>query len=136
PGAPYTGFGPTWPIVPESLTALLTDMSERYGDALPPIIIAENGASFAEPAAIAPGETIDDSKRIDYLSGHISAVADAIERGVNVAEHRVWSLLDNFEWADGYTQRFGLVHVNFDTGERTPKASYDWYRRTIEASRS
>ena len=65
----------------------------------------------------------------------MSAVADAIAAGVEVAEYTVWSLLDNWEWLDGYTQRFGLVHVDFATGERTPKASYDWYRRTIAAAR-
>ncbi len=57
-------------------------------------------------------------------------------RGVPVEEYTVWSLLDNWEWADGYTQRFGLVHVDFDTGERTPKASYDWYREVIASSRA
>ena len=136
PGAPVTGFGEEWPIVPESLTALLVDFKERYGDALPPLVIGENGASYPEPDTVPPGETIDDAERIDYLSGHISAVADAIEAGVVIEEYTAWSLIDNFEWADGFTQRFGLVHVDTKSGERTPKASYDWYRQVIESSRA
>lgn len=136
PGAPVTGFGPEWPIVPESLTALLVDFAERYGRALPPIVIAENGASFPEPDSLAPGELIDDAERIAYLRGHIEAVAAAAARGVEIEEYTVWSLIDNFEWADGFTQRFGLAHVDMRSGERTRKASYDWYCRVIEGSRS
>lgn len=136
PGAATTGFGASWAVVPESLTALLLDFSERYGAALPPVIIAENGASYPEPDSLAPGEIIDDQDRIAYLRGHIEAVADAVASGVNVEEYTVWSLIDNFEWADGYTQRFGLAHVDMVTGERTPKASYDWYRAVIAESRA
>lgn len=133
PGAETTGFGEMWPIVPEALTELLTGLHDRYGASLPPVIIGENGASFPEPDRAA---RIEDRSRIDYLAGHIQAVARAIDAGVNVEEYTVWSLIDNFEWAAGYTQRFGLVHVDFDTGERTPKASYDWLRGVIERSRT
>lgn len=133
PGAPTTGFGDTWPIAPEALTEILIDFKERYGDRLPPIIIGENGASFPEPDDAA---YIDDTERIDYLRGHIEAVAAAIDAGVDVEEYTVWSLIDNFEWAAGYTQRFGLTHVDMATGERTPKASYDWYRQVIASSRA
>ncbi|MHA3684811.1 glycoside hydrolase family 1 protein [Leucobacter sp. HY1908] len=158
PGAQTTGFGEMWPIVPEALTELLTGMRDTYGAALPPIIIGENGASFPEPdhltreaaapdqAGPAPAERntddptaderITDERRIAYLAGHIQAVTDAIAAGVDVEEYTVWSLIDNFEWAAGYTQRFGLVHVDFETGERTPKASYDWLRGVIAHSRS
>ena len=134
PGAPVTGFGPLWPIVPEALTAFLVDAAERYGVALPPVVIAENGASFPEPAHV--DGPIDDTGRIAYLRGHIAAVIAAMRAGVRVDAYTVWSLLDNFEWADGYTQRFGLVHVDMDTGQRTPKASYSWYRALIEEARS
>lgn len=133
PDAPCTGFGPEWAIVPEALTALLVGMRDRYGERLPPVIISENGASFPEPADAA---RVEDGDRIAYLAGHISAVADAVAAGVDVEEYTVWSLLDNFEWLDGYTQRFGLVHVDFATGERTPKASYDWYRALVSESRA
>lgn len=122
-----------WPIVPAALTDLLTDFRDRY-DALPPIVIGENGASFPEPDQV--DGPIDDHDRIDYLAGHIGAVADAIEAGVRVDEYTVWSLLDNFEWASGFTQRFGIVHVDQTNGTRTPKRSYDWYRDLIARSRA
>lgn len=134
PGAATTGFGPDWPIVPESLTNVLVDFHERYGERLPPIVVAENGASFPEPDAVT--ERLVDAERIAYLAGHIAAVGRARERGVPVEEYTVWSLLDNFEWAEGFTQRFGLVHVDHTTGERTPKASFDWYRTLIEEARA
>ena len=131
PGVPVTGFGPEWPIMPGALRDLLIDLHARHPH-LPPVIIGENGASFPEPER---ATRIDDTARIDYLAGHIAAVGEAIGAGVPVEEYTVWSLLDNWEWADGYTQRFGLVHVDFETGERTPKASYDWYRDLIASSR-
>lgn len=130
PDAPVTGFG--WPIVPDALRDLLLDLAHRHPD-MPPIIIGENGASFPEPGTAG---RVQDDDRIAYLSAHIAAVGQAIAQGVRVDEYTVWSLMDNFEWADGYTQRFGLVHVDFDSGIRTPKASYDWYRDLIRAART
>ena len=128
-----TGFGQEWPIVPSALRDLLLDFHERYGDALPPLVIGENGASFPEPDHLAA--PLVDADRIAYLAGHIDAVGSAIAEGVDVREYTVWSLLDNFEWAEGFTQRFGLVHVDFDDAARTPKASYDWYRALIADAR-
>lgn len=133
PGAAHTGFGDLWPIEPAALTAFLVDANERYGDALPPIIIGENGASFPEPDVTTA--RIDDSERVSYIAGHISAVADAVAEGVDIEEYTVWSLLDNFEWANGFTQRFGLVHVDQQTSVRTPKASFEWYRALIASTR-
>ncbi|WP_433674033.1 GH1 family beta-glucosidase [Microbacterium gorillae] len=133
PGAPVTGFGQEWPIVPESLTALLVQLRERYGSTLPPVVVSENGASFPEPDE---PTSVNDQNRIAYLEGHIAAVGEAIRAGVVVDEYTVWSLLDNFEWADGFTQRFGLVHTDVATGTRTPKASYRWYRDLIARSRA
>ncbi|MEU8762430.1 GH1 family beta-glucosidase [Streptomyces sp. NPDC048659] len=121
-----TSFG--WPVVPEGLTELLTGLKERYGAALPPVWITENGCS--QPAGT------EDPARIDYLAGHLAAVARAVERGVDVRGYFTWSLLDNFEWAEGYHQRFGLVEVDFATGLRTPRASFEWYRALIAAHRS
>lgn len=118
--------------MPGALRDLLIDLHTRHPHLLP-VIIGENGASFPEPERAA---FVDDTDRIDYLSGHIAAVGEAIDAGVPVEEYTVWSLLDNWEWADGYTQRFGLVHVDFETGERTPKASYEWYRDLIARSRA
>ncbi|MFC8125257.1 GH1 family beta-glucosidase [Streptomyces sp. NPDC057302] len=124
-GRPVTDFG--WPVVPESLTELLLGFRERYGDRLPPLVITENGCSY---------EGLDDQRRIDYLDGHLRALHRALEQGVDVRGYFVWSLMDNFEWAEGYRQRFGLVHVDYTTLERTPKASYAWLRETLRAQRA
>ncbi|MFG3058762.1 GH1 family beta-glucosidase [Streptomyces sp. NPDC048231] len=121
---PVTDFG--WPVVPEALTELLTGFAGRYGDRLPPVLITENGCSY---------EGVDDQERIAYLDGHIRALHRAVEAGVDVRGYFVWSLLDNFEWAEGYARRFGLVHTDFETLERTPKASYTWLRDLLRAQR-
>ena len=134
PGAPVTGFGPMWPIRPDTMRDFLIDMARRYESALPPIIITENGASFPEPDTT--DTEISDSDRIDYLRDHLGAVIEAKEAGVRIDGYTVWSLLDNFEWADGWSQRFGLVHVDMRTGTRTSKASFRWYRDLISAARS
>ena len=132
PGEPYrrTAFG--WPVVPDGLTELLVGTGERYGDALPPLWVTENGCS--QPDELLDG-AVDDRARIDFLRDHIDAVAEAVARGVDVRGYFTWSLLDNFEWAEGYHQRFGLVHVDFGTLVRTPKASYAWYRDRIAEHR-
>lgn len=121
---PVTDFG--WPVVPQGLTELLTAFHERYGDRLPPVVITENGCSY---------EGVDDQDRIAYLDGHIRALHQAVEAGVDVRGYFVWSLMDNFEWAEGYARRFGLVHVDFETLARTPKASYAWYQELLRAQR-
>ncbi len=95
--------------------------------------VTENGCSY-DIAPDAEGR-IDDQVRIDYLSAHVKAVDAAIEQGADVRGYLVWSLLDNFEWAEGYHQRFGLVHVDFETQARTPKASFDWYADLIAQRR-
>ncbi|MEU0431443.1 GH1 family beta-glucosidase [Streptomyces sp. NPDC006290] len=123
-GYPVTDFG--WPVVPEALTELLVGFHERYGDRLPPVVITENGCSY---------DGIDDQERIAFLDGHVRALHRALEQGVDVRGYFVWSLMDNFEWAEGYARRFGLVHVDFDTLERTPKASYNWLRHALRAQR-
>jgi beta-glucosidase len=126
-GHPVTAFG--WPVVPDGLHELLTGLKARYGDALPPVYVTENGCSrHDEPG---PDGTVDDRERIAYLDGHIAAMERAMAEGVDVRGYYVWSLLDNFEWAEGYHQRFGLVHVDFATQRRTPKASYHWFRERI-----
>ncbi|MGW0733827.1 GH1 family beta-glucosidase [Streptomyces sp. NPDC002851] len=122
-GYPRTDFG--WPVVPEAFTELLTHFKERYGDRLPPLIVTENGCSY---------DGLDDQDRIAFLDGHLRALHTAMSTsGVAVRGYFVWSLLDNFEWAEGYAQRFGLVHVDFETLERTPKASYAWLREALRA---
>jgi len=120
-GVPTTAFG--WPVVPDGLHDLLTGLKASYGDDLPPIYITENGCSTAEG--------LDDQFRIDYLDGHLAAVRRAIAGGVDVRGYFVWSMLDNFEWAEGYSQRFGLVHVDFETFARTPRDSYRWLQSAL-----
>ena len=126
-GYERTGFD--WPIVPESLRDLLVSLRDDYGERLPPVMVTENGCAYDDPPH-ATGAVHDD-RRIAYLRQHLQAVADAAAAGVDVRGYYAWSLLDNFEWAEGYTQRFGLVHVDYATQRRTPKDSYDWYARVI-----
>ncbi|HEY3501499.1 MAG TPA: GH1 family beta-glucosidase [Actinocatenispora sp.] len=128
---PRTGFG--WPVVPQGLSDLLGDFTARYGDALPPVYVTESGASFPDP--VDTDGTVHDDDRIAYLAGHLDAVAAARAAGADVRGYFVWSLIDNFEWSAGYQQRFGLVHVDYATQRRTPKSSYDWFRRVIDANR-
>ena len=131
-GVPTTAFG--WPVVPEGLTELLVGLKARYGDALPPITITENGCSTQdEPDA---GGLVHDTARIDFLDAHIRALREAIEAGVDVRGYLTWSLLDNFEWTEGYEQRFGLVRTDYETLERTPKDSYHWFRALLSAQKA
>ncbi|MFD7406347.1 GH1 family beta-glucosidase [Streptomyces sp. NPDC059866] len=122
-----------WPVVPHTFTDLLVDLTERY-PALPPILITENGSAEADTTD-ADGR-VRDTDRIDYLHGHLDALAAALRAGVDVRGYYVWSLLDNFEWARGYGQRFGIVRVDYATQARTPKDSYHWYQRLIAAHRT
>jgi beta-glucosidase len=121
PGRKVTDMG--WEVFPAGLSELLSRLRADYP--LPPIFITENGAAY--PDRIVDGR-IADVDRIDYLRSHIAAMADAIDMGVDVRAYFVWSLLDNFEWADGYSKRFGLVHVDYETQQRTLKDSALWYR--------
>ena len=126
-GYPTTDFGR--PVVPDSLREWLITLRARYRAALPPIIITESGCSYATgPDA---NGVVDDQDRIDYLDAHLRAVAVAVRAGVDVRGYYTWSLMDNFEWAEGYTQRFGLVYVDYETQARIPKRSFDWYAETI-----
>jgi len=131
PGYPVTAFG--WPVIPAGLTELLTAMKDRYGDRLPPVYITENGCSVHDE--VAGDGMVDDQPRIGYLDGHLRAVHDAMTSGVDVRGYFCWSLMDNFEWSEGYQQRFGLVYVDFENQRRTPKASFGWYRDLIAAQR-
>jgi beta-glucosidase len=121
-----TGFG--WPVAAEYLGVALTELAERYGDTLPPVVITEGGASF--PDVVQRDGSIDDEARVLYLAEHLAA-AFAGAPGVTLGGYFVWSLLDNWEWAAGFTQRFGLVHVDFATQDRTPKRSFSWLQRVI-----
>ena len=122
-----------WPVIPEGLTELLRYLKQRYGEKLPPIIITENGCALADQ--VGDDGTVEDPQRIAYLDNHLRALRQAMDAGVDVRGYFVWSLLDNFEWAEGYRPRFGLVHVDFASQQRTPKASFHWYRQLIAAQR-
>ncbi|GEP35304.1 beta-glucosidase [Nocardioides szechwanensis] len=128
-GYPTTDFG--WPIVPDALREWLIMFRARFRAALPPIMITESGCAYnMGPDA---NGVVDDQQRIDYLDAHLRAIATAIERGVDVRGYYTWSLMDNFEWSEGFTQRFGLVHIDYDTLVRTPKRSFQWYADMIAA---
>jgi beta-glucosidase len=122
-----------WVVIPEGFTEILVGMKKRYADALPPIYITENGAAY--PDVVGPDGEVDDPKRIAYIDSHLRAVRAAIDLGVDVRGYFVWSFLDNFEWAEGYRPRFGLVRVDYDTQQRTPKRSFHWYRELIASQR-
>jgi len=125
-GAQRTDMG--WPITPTGLRDLLVSIGREY-PAAPPMLVTENGAAYDDPPR--PDGSIDDARRIAYLEQHLLAVSDAIADGADVRGYLVWSLLDNFEWAQGYAQRFGIVHVDFGTLRRTPRLSARWYRDVI-----
>jgi beta-glucosidase len=117
-----------WEVHPAGLEETLLWVRERYG-ALP-LFVTENGAAFADPG---PGENglVEDPRRVDYLRRHLLAAREAIELGVDLRGYFVWSLLDNFEWQQGYSKRFGLVRVDFRTQRRTLKRSALFYRDVI-----
>ena len=110
-----------WEVYPEGLQHILKRTHEEYTKGLP-IYVTENGMSASD--TLAGDGSVPDPHRIDYIERHLSRVRDLIAEGVPIAGYYVWSLMDNFEWSLGYEKRFGLVHVDFDTLERTPKASY------------
>ncbi|WP_328536054.1 GH1 family beta-glucosidase [Streptomyces sp. NBC_00344] len=123
-GYETTDFG--WPVVPDGLRDMLVGLKRRYGDRLPPLCITENGCSY---------DGIEDARRITFLDGHLRSLHAAMAEGLDVRGYFTWSLTDNFEWIEGYAQRFGLVHVDYPTMRRTPKDSYHWYREVIRAQR-
>jgi beta-glucosidase len=122
-GYPLTEFG--WPVVPDGLRELLVDLHGRYRM---PMYVTESGCAYAEWP--------EDPHRVEYLRGHVEAVRAAIAEGADVRGYFTWSLMDNFEWAEGFTKRFGLVHVDFATQVRTPRTSYSWYRDFIAGTRA
>lgn len=135
-----TAYG--WPIKPEYMGVALAEMAERYPD-LPPVYITEGGASFEDLEIREVGADrliVPDERRIRYLADHIATAVEATSPGgpaasIDLRGYYVWSLLDNFEWSGGYKQQFGLLHVDFDTLVRTPKASYYWLQELL-ASRN
>jgi beta-glucosidase len=112
-----------WEIFP---FGLYETICRNYFTYKPPeIIVTENGASYSNGPD--PSGRVNDQRRIAYLQSHIEAVGRAIQAGVPVSGYFLWSLLDNFEWGYGYTQRFGLIYVDYQTQKRYPKDSAYWY---------
>jgi beta-glucosidase len=128
-GAEHTEMG--WEVYPDGLYRLLVHLQTVYEP--PDLYITENGAAFADARE---NGRVADSRRVSYLEGHLDAVVAAIAEGVPVRGYFLWSLLDNFEWAYGYSRRFGIVYVDFDTLERVPKDSFTWYRDFIATQRA
>ncbi|HEY5223232.1 MAG TPA: GH1 family beta-glucosidase [Microbacteriaceae bacterium] len=143
---PYTSMG--WNIEPSGLEELLLALHVEFPDQ--PLMVTENGAAFEDvvtpadaagaaaadaAAADATGAAVHDADRIDYLRRHITAVHRALSAGVDLRGYFVWSLLDNFEWAFGYSMRFGIVRVDYDTLERLPKDSAHWYAELASTGR-
>jgi len=127
-GAPVTSMG--WPIDASGLTDLLVRLHREYAPNR--IVVTENGAAFDD---VVDGDgRVRDTDRIAYLQAHFAAARDAIAQGVPLDGYLVWSLLDNFEWAQGYSARFGVVHVDFETQRRTPKDSAAWLSDVVRGA--
>lgn len=128
-GLPQTDMG--WEVIPQALTDLLVRLQDDYtGEKGIKLYVTENGAAYADR----PNESgfVDDQDRIAYVRDHLKATKAAMDAGADVKGYFLWSLMDNFEWALGYGKRFGIVRVNYDTGERTPKASARWYAEVAQ----
>jgi beta-glucosidase len=126
PAGPVTAMG--WAIEPAGLTGLLEWLARDYPGL--PLLVTENGAAFDDQPDPA-GSQVPDPRRVSYLDGHLRAVHAAIDRGVDVRGYLAWSFLDNFEWAEGYRKRFGLIYVDYPSQARIPKASARWYQDVI-----
>jgi beta-glucosidase len=127
PGAGQTGMG--WPIEPEGLHTQLMELRRDYGN--PAMYVTENGAAFEDKPD--PDGVVDDEARLAFIRVHLEAARRAIDDGANLKGYFVWSLLDNFEWGFGYTERFGIVRVDYPTQKRIPKASYRWLAAQAKA---
>jgi beta-glucosidase len=121
-----------WEVDPDGLTEVLTRVSRDYTNL--PIYVTENGSAWED--RVGPDGRVDDPERLGYLADHLAACDRARQDGANVAGYFAWSLLDNFEWAEGYAMRFGLIHVDFASQRRRLKASGRWYAQFIAAQRS
>jgi len=128
PGVPRTSIG--WPVQPEAFRDTLLALHKRYGL---PVYVLENGTANADE--IDQDGKVTDQSRIDFLKAYTTAMFEAMKAGADVRGYFVWSLLDNFEWGSGYSQRFGITYVDYPTQRRIPKASFHWYAQLIKASK-
>jgi beta-glucosidase len=118
-----------WPVVPEALRWGPRFLHERYRL---PVIVTENGISLSDWVSL--DGAVHDPQRIDFLTRYLRELRNAIADGADIRGYFHWSILDNFEWAEGYKQRFGLVHVDYETQRRTPKDSAFWFRDVIRTN--
>ena len=116
-----------WEIRPEALYDLILRLRSEYTSV--PMYITENGAAFDD--VLTNDKHIHDARRTDYIKAHLTAIAEANTQGANVQGYFLWSLLYNFEWTYGYSKKFGIVHVDFETQERSLKDSALWYKHAI-----
>jgi beta-glucosidase len=121
-----------WEVYPDGLTDTLTRVRDRYGPI--PLYVTENGAAFYDPPTVDGAAFLEDPLRVGYYRSHLAAARNAIEKGVDLRGYFAWSLLDNFEWSHGFTKRFGIVHVDYATQKRTPKASAHFYSEVIRTN--
>jgi beta-glucosidase len=128
PGACYTEMA--WEVYPQALRDLLLRLHHEYH--VPALYITENGAAFTDQWD-GSSNVVNDPRRVAYLQDHIGAIADAVKQGVPVGGYFVWSFMDNFEWAEGYSKRFGIVYVDYPTQRRVIKKSGSWYSSFITA---
>ena len=128
PGSEYTEMG--WEVYAPALRRLLNRINKDYE--LPPIYITENGAAFKDE--ISADGKIHDERRLDYLKNHFIQTRLAMQDGVDVRGYFVWSLMDNFEWGEGFTKRFGIIRVDYETQKRTIKDSGEWYAKLISSN--
>ena len=126
-GSPGQTTAMGWEVHPQGLTAVLERVARHAGDR--PVFVTENGAAFDDPEPT--DGALDDAPRVAYYEHHLAAAREAVRHGVNLKGYFGWSLLDNFEWAEGYSQRFGMVHVDYATQARTPKASFEAFRAML-----
>ncbi|MHB8071386.1 MAG: GH1 family beta-glucosidase [Candidatus Cryosericum sp.] len=129
PGDPGNSTAMGWEICPDALYDLILRLRREYTHV--PIYITENGAAFDD--VVTAGKRVHDTERINYVKGHLRKIAEANEQGADIRGYYLWSLLDNFEWAYGYSRRFGIVRVDFETQERSLKDSALWYRDVISS---
>lgn len=129
PQSTYTETG--WEVCPQAFTDVLNWVKDRYDN--PPVYITENGSAFYDPP-VAENDRIEDPLRQDYLKTHLRAIHQAIQEGCDIRGYFAWSLMDNLEWAYGFSKRFGLVHINYENQKRTPKESAKLYKKIIESN--
>ena len=126
---PKTDFG--WEVYPQGIYDLLKRLQDEYN--VNEIMVTENGCSYSD----GPDENkkVNDINRVEYHRSHIEQILIAVDEGIPCTAYFAWSLMDNFEWAEGYSQRFGLIWVDFDTLERIPKESYYWYQKFLKTQK-